>query len=485
MTNLSNLPPPPKGKTGVTLGSLSHLPPPPSGGKGMTLDQVKASTPKEPKPGLLQQAGNNLYNNTIGDAKGSLKNAAVGAYNFLSSAEQSTGNDLTAGARAGIAANASNTLNNSQSQTERALTDLIAKQKSQGVDTSHAEQTLAGVRRSSISNKGDISKDVPEVNKSNMEGLGDVATVGLDALTAGTYGAAAKGTKTGVLAAEKLAPSFVKLGAKLDKVVNPVVKSIVKKVIPEGKNLAEKALSLGKKELESVDKSKLKYLTDKGFDMTKTEGGFIKEKMYKMTDQVKKLATEFGHVLTGKTPEENIKLVQTELGRLQQQSKTAFDGVNKIFNKDTLVTGIKKSISDMSDSVYEGYTKEAQASFSEKRISDFLSHVKEGTLKGLDDALESFRAANAKSDATLSKATDATYEAVKQHIIDNLPKERAAIYNAANQSQAKLFDVAEILKGKIQASVGTLGKAGKALKYGAAVLATGAVGEGIRKLTGF
>ena len=40
-TDFSQLPPPPKGQTGVTLDSFSHLPPPPKGQTGMTLDQVK------------------------------------------------------------------------------------------------------------------------------------------------------------------------------------------------------------------------------------------------------------------------------------------------------------------------------------------------------------------------------------------------------------------------------------------------------------
>ena len=168
------------------------------------------------------------------------------------------------------------------------------------------------------------------------------------------------------------------------------------------------------------------------------------------------------------------------MGRLQQVSKQAFEGANKAINQNSLVAGIKDSIEKMSDSVYESMSKENKTAFSEKRINDFLSYVKEGTLKGLDDALESFRAANAKSDATISKATDATYQAVKKYIVDNLPADKAAIYKAANQSQAKLFDVAEILKGKLQASIGTLNKAGKALKY-TAIGTGGLIGERLLK----
>lgn len=43
---LSNLPPPPKGQTGVTLDSLKHLPPPPKGQKGFRLDEITKPTPQ-------------------------------------------------------------------------------------------------------------------------------------------------------------------------------------------------------------------------------------------------------------------------------------------------------------------------------------------------------------------------------------------------------------------------------------------------------
>lgn len=239
---------------------------------------------------------------------------------------------------------------------------------------------------------------------------------------------------------------------------------IVEKLLPKGESLAEKALSLTNDELQSVDKSKLKYLGTKGLDMVETKGGLFREKSFKMPEQVKQLSDEFSHVLTSKNPEKNIKNVISEMGVLQEKSKAAFDGANKIINKEQLSTGIRKAISDISDTAYESMSKEGQSAYSEKRISDFLSHVKEGTLKGLDDALESFRAKNAKGDATISNATDATYQAVKKYIVENLPKENADLYKAANKQQAKLFDVAEILKGKVKASVGTYGKLGKLLK---------------------
>ena len=59
MQDLTKLPPPPKGQTGVTLDSLKHLPPPPAGQKGMTLDQVKAENPQNTFNSDLNAVQNN------------------------------------------------------------------------------------------------------------------------------------------------------------------------------------------------------------------------------------------------------------------------------------------------------------------------------------------------------------------------------------------------------------------------------------------
>ena len=45
MQDLTNLPPPPKGQTGITLDQFNHLPPPPKGQVGVTLDQIQSQQP--------------------------------------------------------------------------------------------------------------------------------------------------------------------------------------------------------------------------------------------------------------------------------------------------------------------------------------------------------------------------------------------------------------------------------------------------------
>lgn len=134
-----------------------------------------------------EEKGNN--NSSAQDLFGKSKVAKV--LNNLSTSEQATGNDLTAGARAGMAEKNSLAMTNSQIDTEITLMKLIRQQKAEGKDTTHAEQTLAGVRANSIADNGDISKDVPEVNKTTEQALGDVLGTGVDALAAGGLGATA------------------------------------------------------------------------------------------------------------------------------------------------------------------------------------------------------------------------------------------------------------------------------------------------------
>lgn len=123
--------------------------------------------------------------------------------NGISSAEQAVGNDLTAGARAKIAAKSENDTNNAQFQTEKSLQDQIKATKAKGGDTTHLENALTSVRQHSISNGVDaVAQDVPESQKTTEQGLGDVLSLGVDALAPGglsatAYGAA-KGAATGL-----------------------------------------------------------------------------------------------------------------------------------------------------------------------------------------------------------------------------------------------------------------------------------------------
>lgn len=126
------------------------------------------------------------------------------------SAETAVGNDLTAGTRAGMETKNEDMLRGAQDESEKVLSQLIAKQKAEGRDSSRTEKILATARQNSIAPQvGDFQKSVPESTKTNLQGLGDVAGVGLDVLSAGTYGSGFK--------------SFNLASKTLPKVVAPVV----------------------------------------------------------------------------------------------------------------------------------------------------------------------------------------------------------------------------------------------------------------------
>lgn len=126
--------------------------------------------------------------------------ALAGVGKFLASSEIAVGNDLTAGIRANMQAKNQTLLLETQLKSEKGLKDIIDARKAAGQDTSHFEQALASIKLHSIAPKpDDFEKAVPEVNKTSLQGIGDVLGVGADVLSAGSYGAAAKGAKSGAL----------------------------------------------------------------------------------------------------------------------------------------------------------------------------------------------------------------------------------------------------------------------------------------------
>lgn len=89
--DLSKLPAPPRGQTGVTFESLQHLPPPPSGQQGMTLDQIKGQkTDQIASENSMLQKQSNFANSSLGIAKNTIgettQSLLGGAATFVKSA---------------------------------------------------------------------------------------------------------------------------------------------------------------------------------------------------------------------------------------------------------------------------------------------------------------------------------------------------------------------------------------------------------------
>jgi hypothetical protein len=89
-TDLSQLPPPPKGQTGVPLTALTQLPPPPTGQVGLKLSDIPVPTPSKNTPGFLSRLGTDFSNRaqsvTASDqayqADPSIKNLAQSGFNI-------------------------------------------------------------------------------------------------------------------------------------------------------------------------------------------------------------------------------------------------------------------------------------------------------------------------------------------------------------------------------------------------------------------
>lgn len=103
--NLSSLPPPPKGQTGLTFEALKGLPPPPAGQKGMSLEEINK------KPNYFQRVGSEFSRN----AQDVMSGAQQGAKAYTEGVNkgtfggtlQATGGLLRSGLRsAGAVANA-------------------------------------------------------------------------------------------------------------------------------------------------------------------------------------------------------------------------------------------------------------------------------------------------------------------------------------------------------------------------------------------
>jgi hypothetical protein len=184
--DLSKLPAPPKGQTGITLDAFKHLPPPPAGQTGLTLDQINNSN----QPGILSTIGNGI----VKGAK------AVG--NALTSSEQAFGNDI-AGAIGGKAAadkiaKENIDLGNSDLAYIKALKMNHDKAVASGNDKEVSRYDNL-IKNFTLSNGRSVSEVFPAIAKSNGQVVGDAAGVLLDVLSAGSYGNAAKGAQTGQL----------------------------------------------------------------------------------------------------------------------------------------------------------------------------------------------------------------------------------------------------------------------------------------------
>lgn len=343
------------------------------------------------------------------------------------------------------------------------------------------------------------------------EGLG-VAT---DIIGAGSVGRAAKGVKAistvkeGVKAGAKVGATFggvsgISEGMQANKDLKGIIGSgvagattgaalgaitggVAGKIASKKANKVYKPLDLSTEELAKVQKKRLKYLSKQGMEMTPTEGGVLKSKKYKMTEQVKELSKEFKNVLVGKNAEENLTLAQKAGKALDKTSDDVIAANNKIINEKTLRSQLKKAIEGIKgDTTFTTLSKTQKTNLRDSVIDDFMSYVKKGDLEGINNARKAWSGANRGADKTMSKANKVMHDALQDLIQKSLPEADRAVYQANKVKMAKLFDVREILRAKKAATIGK--SAIKSVKKGIGAVTSaaalgGAVGYGLSKVS--
>ena len=209
------------------LQSISYTPPTPTGSVPDWHTKIKAPVPSsdmtldEPKKdGILKTVGKAIISSekNLGETIG--QSAAVNSKDFT---------DLET-SRQGL------------SDMQFKVQKEIQEKKKRGEDASHLEELLA----KSLGTKIDSIQEIaPATTKTDAQALGEVAGVGLDLLTAGTYGNAAKGAKAGQLLtkSQKVASTAAKVGIEASKpLATSVVKPTITKLIKGGfKNVIEGA----------------------------------------------------------------------------------------------------------------------------------------------------------------------------------------------------------------------------------------------------
>lgn len=171
-------------------------------------------------------------------------NFAKGVGNFFTSSEQGVGKSISTG----LIPNTSDykeaqTATDQNKATAVKLLQDIRTQREEGKDTSHLEHAYKMV--SGGQDTAELDKILnPDAGKTTKQALGEVAGVGLDILSAGSYGNAAKGAKTGSLLAKSggLAENLAtKVGlSTTEKIATSAAEQVAKKT------LTESALNAGK-----------------------------------------------------------------------------------------------------------------------------------------------------------------------------------------------------------------------------------------------
>ena len=432
MTDLSNLPPPPKGQTGVTLDSFSHLPPPPKGQQGFTLDQINSQQTPESQ-GAVKQADGTYRGPTFLEG---LEQAGIGAANFVGS--QAIG--LGQFALNAVKPSSNTVFNQKATPAQLAKGDVPynqAIQTGEDLKKQMAPQNQAQQGGATAANVGEI-----------------LAPIGIEAAE-GKLVPGIKNTIAGVSNLLKGTPEEIaikNITPAIDEVKNPELKQVLKNIDPETtftkgkvnlspnlKQTAETYSDLLKgnptenyqgvlKESSDTMKATKATLQNKTFNPNTLEKniqsatkGLKPPSTISASDWSKKIEDITNNIL-----EQNNKGDASELGdyvlKYRADNQGALDqlygGNAKSSNKliDSIEQALNKTISDQ----VPGYSNNVQKMKDLKQLSDWLQHHTE--LSSQTSGLSKFVKKNPVV-KTIGKAALGTsaYEGVKHTIAPWLP----------------------------------------------------------------
>lgn len=135
----------------------------------------------------------NLVGNTIGNNPGSLKNAVIGTANALTSSEQNVGGEISSGFPASMTGEQQlNQANQGNAASDISFIQAINQMKASGKHLTTQQQEIFHNVLKTNSSVGKQTDLLPHAADTNAQALGNVGQVGLDMLSAGSYGAEAR-----------------------------------------------------------------------------------------------------------------------------------------------------------------------------------------------------------------------------------------------------------------------------------------------------
>jgi hypothetical protein len=232
-------------------------------------------------------------------------------------------------------------------------------------------------------------------------------------------------------------------------------------------NIAKKALTMDTKELAGLAEKQFKNIFGINKSELETVGGVVTKEVKKMPQKLNELAVEFKEVLKSKNPFKNLQNVKKTRQELGKQTMGLFEGDNRILNEKTIRSYLTKTLEEATSFDSPFQKKEIIS----KTIEPFMKEVKQGTLKGLEEARAKFRFKGQDTTGKLKPAFNTLHKAIKNVIKENLPEEKKKIYDIIKTKQAKLYNIEEILKAKNKLVSGT----SKAKELGKKALTAGGV----------